>query len=40
MLDLADPIESLKLVGTLENPLAKFRKERISANIISASGEL
>ncbi|WP_299620922.1 IucA/IucC family siderophore biosynthesis protein [uncultured Tenacibaculum sp.] len=27
MLNLADPIESLKLVGTLENPLAKFRKE-------------
>ncbi|CAL2064049.1 IucA/IucC family siderophore biosynthesis protein [Tenacibaculum sp. 190524A05c] len=37
MLDLADPIESLKLVGTLENPLAKFRKERIITNTISVS---
>ncbi|CAM1344984.1 IucA/IucC family protein [Tenacibaculum amylolyticum] len=26
MLNLADPIESLKLVGTLENPIAKFKK--------------
>lgn len=27
MLSLADPIESLKLKGTLENPLAQFKKE-------------
>ncbi|CAM1371239.1 IucA/IucC [Tenacibaculum sediminilitoris] len=27
MLSLADPIESLQLEGTLENPLAKFKKE-------------
>lgn len=26
MLSLADPIESLKLVGTLQNPLAKFKR--------------
>ncbi len=25
MLDLADPIESLELHGTLKNPLTKFR---------------
>ncbi|WP_075341788.1 IucA/IucC family protein [Tenacibaculum agarivorans] len=36
MLNLADPIESLKLVGTLENPIAKFKKRTIISNTISA----
>ncbi|MEE4001203.1 IucA/IucC family siderophore biosynthesis protein [Tenacibaculum sp. FZY0031] len=34
MLSLANPIQSLKLRGTLENPLAKFRKEVASEIIV------
>jgi siderophore synthetase component len=29
MLDLADPIESLQLVGTLKNPITQYRKTRV-----------
>ncbi len=32
MLDLTDPIESLELVGTLKNPIAKFRN-KLSNNV-------
>lgn len=35
MLDLENPIDSLKLVGTLENPLAKFRKETVVSKTMS-----
>ncbi len=34
MLSLADPIESLKLVGTLQNPLAKFKKLRTTSLVV------
>lgn len=35
MLNLADPIESLKLVGTLKNPIAKFKKvSKISKSVV------
>lgn len=37
MLSLADPIESLKLEGTLVNPLAKFRKDILITNDVVAS---
>ena len=33
MLSLADPIESLKLVGVLENPLAKFKSKEIEKEL-------
>lgn len=36
MLSLADPIESLKLEGTLENPLAQFKKAVETSNTIAA----
>ncbi|WP_425656998.1 IucA/IucC family protein [Tenacibaculum ascidiaceicola] len=35
MLSLANPIESLKLEGILENPLAKFKKEETAVKIIA-----
>lgn len=38
MLNLADPIESLKLVGTLENPLAKFKKNSSGKKAIVEAG--
>lgn len=36
MLNLADPIESLKLQGVIENPIAKYKSERLPINQVIA----
>lgn len=37
MLNLADPIESLQLVGTLKNPIAEYRNNKVRIPAMSNS---